>query len=226
MRLDAILQYGMNDIEAKAYKICIFWEDILNHECPGYRTERLSKGDPRKSFLFRCARKLINETQGLLPEDMYKYYVYAQITSLKNYSDGKIHALIEPPCLFGNTAWIRWKIWKAKFDKMKMKEEHLGTTNLIFQNEKQVISELQKTKEFLETKITIDVESIEKSINDKSIQKWASFNKISPYFLIISKTIKNKIIDMENYFGFEPSLYRKSITTDIIEEYEKIFGNI
>lgn len=228
MRFDTILQYSMEEIDIKAYKICVYWEEILDHECPNYRTNRITKGDPRKCFLFKCARKLVTETQGLLPEDMYKYYVYAQIASLKAFSDGRVHALIEPPCLCGETAWLRWKIWKNKFDKMKNKIEHENSNEAekIQQINSSVIADLNKTLEFLKTKIQISPEGIKGSLNDKTLQKWVLFNKVSPYFVILSSIVNNTVSDVHNYFGFEPSIYQKSINENIKQQFNQIFGSV
>lgn len=226
MRLDAIIQYSMDEIEAKAYKLCCYWEDISKHEMPNYRVDRLPSGDPRKSFLFKCCRKLVVETQGLLDPTMYKFYVYAQISNLMAYSDGKVHSLIEPPCLFGPSAWIRWKIWKNKFDKMQKLQEQQGTTEDIFQTKISVTAELEKTKAFLESKNALDVKMLQFLIDDKTLMKWVAFNKVSPYFIILSNTIKSKIKDIREQFDFDPLLYRKSINLETLERYKEIFGDL
>jgi hypothetical protein len=228
MRFDTILQYSMEEIDIKAYKICVYWEDIVDHECPNYRTSRITKGDPRKCHLFKCARKLVLETQGLLPENMYKYYVYSQIATLKAFSDGRVHALIEPPCLYGDTAWLRWKIWKNKFDKIKNKLEHENSneSNKIQQINSSVIADLKKTFEFLKTKIQISPESIKRSLTDNTLQKWVLFNKVSPYFIILSSIVKNSVSDLHNYFGFEPDIYQKSIDDNVKNQFNQIFGSL
>lgn len=218
----------MEEIDIKAYRICVYWEEILDHECPNYRTSRLPKGDPTKCFLFKCARKLVKETQGLLPEEMYKYYVYAQIASLKAFTDGKVHALIEPPCLFGNTAWLRWKIWKSKFDKMKNKLENENSNEVkrIVQNNMSVSIELNKTLDFLKTKIKITPEEIKKALSDNSLQKWVLFNKVSPYFVMLSNIVSKDVPDLYGYFGFDPEIYKKSIDENVKNQFAQTFGSV
>lgn len=225
--LDPILQYELNEIETKAYRLCLLWEKICQHEIPKYRYDRLAGGDPRKSFLFKCCRKLVTETQGLLSEDMYRYYVYAQITTLKNYSDGTVHALIEPPCLFGNNAWLRWKIWKAKFDKIQKTQECAGNTDNIIQTKSSIGSELEKTKTFLLSRLKeITPETIKRAVIEKTIHKWVSFSRVSPYFIVMSKTIKDKVGNIEDAFGFEPSIYKKQINEEVENLFLNIFGEV
>ncbi len=227
MKLDAIIQYELNEIDAKAYKVCLLWEKICQHEIPTYRYDRLKGGDPRKSFLFKCCRKLVTETQGLVTEDMYKYYVYAQITSLKNFSDGKIHALIEPPCLFGPNAWLRWKIWKTKFDKIQHKTSFEGTTDDIIQNKSSILKEFQQTKKFLLSRLeSITPATIKKSLTEKTIHKWLSFSKVSPYFIVLSKTVKEQVGNIEDNFGFDPYIYIKQLSDEDRVTFKSLFGDV
>jgi hypothetical protein len=118
-QLEAIIEYGMTPLEARAYKVMLFWHYIVRKELPGYKIGKpFQKGDPRKSALFRYCFKLVTETNGLIRPSEYKLYVTAQIQMLKAQTDGMVHAMIGPECLVGKKAWIRWAIWKRKYDEV------------------------------------------------------------------------------------------------------------
>lgn len=225
MGLEAILDWNMNDLEAKAYKLCLIWEKTIARELPNYHTAKLpQKGDPRKSVLFRYCYKLARETQGLIPDTDYKLYIFAQIYTLKNISDGTVHALIEPACLVGDKAWYRWKYWKNQFEKFKQKQLNQGDTSQLSASETHVLNELRKTKEFLSKQIdNLNYHAMEALINSPDFIKWVSFSKVSPYYLIISPIVKNIIPDLDKVFAVEESLYLKSINNNIIIEFKKMF---
>ena len=223
MRLDDLIQYEMTDLEIKAARICYYWQEIVAHELPNYRTYKVpSKKDPRKCYLFKFCYKLANETQGLLTDSDYRYYVYAQISTLKNFTDGTIHSLVDPQILIGENAWRRWKIWKYKFDKKMVELETKSSTEDVIQPEHIVLTELKNTKEFLDKISNLD---IEKEFKDHRIHKWLYFKKISPYFLILSKKIKSLVIDYDKEFSLENNFYEKSITENIRKQFLIIFGD-
>ena len=79
MDLSKIIEYNMDDIEARAYKCCLLWVKICQKMFPKERYSKLRKsGDPRKSYLFKCCYKLVTECSGKLADGEYKLYIYAQ----------------------------------------------------------------------------------------------------------------------------------------------------
>lgn len=227
MGLEAIIEYEMPPLHAKAYKLCLIWEKILDHCLPGYYKNRLpKKGDPRDSLIFRYCLKLVKETLGLIPDDEYKLYIYAQIDLLKNLGDGKAHALIEPVCLVGEKAWIRWKVWKKKYDKAHLIHNNQGDTSDITAGFNHVLSELNNTKEFLVSQMGEDYEiKIVENIKNTNLFKWVAFAKVSPYYLVLSPIIAKNIQNLEGTFSFEIEIYKRSITKKIWEEFKIIFEN-
>jgi len=226
--LEQILEYNMNELEAKAFKCCLLWEDITKTELPDYRTTRLPrKGDPRKSLLFKNCYKLVRDTRGLIPDDMYQYYIRAQVTMLKSLSDGTIHALIEPGCLSGPKAWIRWKIWKNKFERQARKNNAAGDTSKITVLDSKVMSELTRTKNFFNTNFgeNYEKEKIVEIINNKEIIKWSSFSKVSPFYLLLSPLIQKSFSDVEDSFSVDVDFYKKSITPDVEAVFKTMFSN-
>jgi hypothetical protein len=210
--LELILKYKMSDLEAKAFKIALMWQDLCKKEFPNERHYKISKDkDPRKTTLFKYCYKLIKETNGLLSNDKeYYIYIVAQLQMLKLMTEGKIHALIEPQILVGEKAWKRWKIWKRKFDK-KLKEfkgaEELG----LITSPSKIKVELKKTSEFMSKKDY-------SKINKEQINRWANSGIISPYYICLSK-FAQKLVDNFNY-----ELYKPSITPEIEEFYNKEFA--
>ena len=224
--LDAILQYNMNELETKAYKVCLLWQEIMDVELPDYHKNRLPKGDPRKSLIFKYCYKLVRETQGLIPDNQYRFYVLAQIRSLQLMSDGKVHALIEPGCLVGEKAWRRWKIWKYRFEKEAVQTTNKGDTTEIKAVDSSILAEFQRTKNFFTTNFgeNYGKADVQKSIENKDIIRWAAFSKVSPYYLILSPLIKSKFSDIENSFSIDVDFYKRAITPDVEAVFKEMFA--
>lgn len=211
--LELILKYKMNDLEAKAFKICLMWQDLCKKEFPNERYLKISTlKDPRKTTLFKYAYKLIRETKGLLNSDKeYYIYILAQLQIMKLMKEGEIHALIEPQILVGDKAWKRWKIWKKKYDKKINEIKDYRDVGLVT-SERQIKIELKRTLEFLSKK---DYSLIKK----EDFERWASTKQISPYYVILSPFAKKFITEFDN------ELYRPSITPKIEEFFKKEFSH-
>ncbi len=211
--LELILKYKMTELEAKAFKVCLMWQDLCKKEFPNERHIKINKNkDPRKTTLFKYCYKLIKETKGLLSDDKeYYIYIVAQLQILKAMREGKIHALIEPQILVGDKAWKRWKLWKRKFDK-KLIEFKSSFDLGIVTSPTQIKIELIKTLKFLKNKD-------QSKITKEDLEKWIYNKSISPYYVVLSDFAK-KIIS-----NFDIELYKPSITPEIEEFYKKEFEN-
>ena len=206
----------MNDLEAKAYKICLMWQDLCKREFPNERHVKISKNkDPRKTTIFKYCYKLARETKGLLSSDKeYYLYITAQLQIMKLMKEGEIHALIEPQILVGDKAWKRWKIWKSKYDK-KLKSIQTAEDLGIKTNKNQIKIELKKTQEFLNKN--------KDNSDDIDFIRWSSNGQISPYYLALSP-IAQRIMKRSD-FKFDYELYKPSITPEIEEFFRKEFEN-
>jgi hypothetical protein len=219
--LELILEYGLSNDEALSYKLALIWVEYCEKEFPGYKFIRLKKGDPRKSILFKYCYKLVQETKGLLPLSDYRLYIIAQLRTLKEIKEGEVHALIDPIILVGKRAWWRWKSWKKLYDK---KIEYTAESG-VFASEFKVMKELDSTKEFLEKRGLTTKESILKALHDGLLPKWVYTQKVSPYYIVLSKSLNNEN-KLNEIMNIDLNVYRCAITPKIREYFKEMFKEI
>ena len=140
----------MTSEEAEAYRLALLWERLIKKFLPeeqykmtGSRQD-YSGGDPRNAYLFKLCWKLRRETRGLIKEEDYKYYLYAQIDTLKKISSNQKHAYIDNSVIVGSKAWRRWRFWQYRFNKRISCNRELAPIS-----EQQTIEELARVKRFL-----------------------------------------------------------------------------
>jgi len=217
--LEPIIKYKMDDMEAKAFKIAIIWQEECNRELPKESCVRLKRNsDPRKSTLFKYCYKLAKETKGILKDSELPLYVRAQLQILKSIREGEVHALIEPHCLVGEKAWKRWKIWKYKYQKAMNKIERLEE---ISTKAPKIIVELNKTMEFLEPRGCLSEDEFKSNL--QSMTLWASLGQISYFYVVLSPWIKKFL--PADHFEFDHVYYRSSITPQVEEHFRKKFAH-
>lgn len=184
--LDPIFEYNMSDEEIFAYKLGLLWMAISNKLFPDYKYASgfPKKGDPRKSSLFKYCYKLTRETKGLIDVKDYKLYIAAQLYILRAIEIGNAHPLIGPSCLVGKKAWVRWKIWKRKYDNIG-KSKTLEDVGLNKTNFEEVKKELDKTKKFMDNKFGILTEEVFQ-LKAKEIERNISLGTISGFYAALS----------------------------------------
>ncbi len=217
--LEPILDYKMDPMEAKAYKIGLLWLYLVKKAFPKESTPGYpKKGDPRKSLLFKYCYKLLRETQGLIEEGEYKLYLKAQIDLLKSIDMGGYHPQIVPQCIAGDKAWIRWKIWKKKFDNVS-KVSTKKDVGLDAKSLELIIKELKQTKDFLAGRFGAQPTEEQIMMAARDMERWIALDKVSPYYAILSpwfnKHCKNVTIDL--------SLWKSSVDDEITSNFKKIF---
>lgn len=219
--LEPIIDYNMPILQAKAYKIGLIWIELSRKLFPDYKHVNgyPKRGDPRKSSLFRFCYKLVRETQGLVPDNEYRLFIKAQLQMLKALDLGQgVHPRIDPGCLVSDKAWIRWKMWKRKYDQIA-KRQTKEDTGLDMASEAVVYRELMSTKKFLEGRFD-DLEEECFMTASRDIERYIALGKISGYYALLSPWVKRHCkltIDLK--------LYDKSITPDIIAKFREIFPN-
>jgi hypothetical protein len=216
--LDPIFEYNMNPEEILAYKLGLLWMALADQIFPDYRhsSNFPKKGDPRKSNLFKYCYKLAKETKGLIPEKDYKLYIAAQLQMLKSIEIGNTHPLISPVCLVGDKAWIRWKVWKRKYDNIG-KSKNLEEAGLAKANFEEVKKELDKTKKFLDTKFgTLNEETF--ILKCKEIERNIALGTISGFYAALSPWVTKycKLGDLDLEFF-------KNVDDQTIEYFKKLF---
>lgn len=219
--LEPIIKYKMNELEAKAFKIAIIWQEECEKELPNESFAKLKKNsDPRKSTLFKYCYKLAREMKGILEDKDLKMYVRAQLQILKSIREGDVHALIEPHCLVGDKAWKRWKIWHRMYHK-KLNRALTSDQIGIYTKESKVIIELKKTLEFMKSREFNKYENLEQS--KENIERWCANNEISCFYLILSPWIR-RIFGPTNPVNFDEAYYRSSITPRVEDFFRKEFS--
>ena len=214
--LEIILKYDMDNMEIKAYKICLIWQKLCAEVFPNERFPRLNLNkDPRKTTLFKYGYKLIRETKGLLSDDKeYYFYILAQLQTLKHLEENNIHPLIEPQILVGEKAWKRWKRWHWIYNQ-RLKEVNTFEQMDIRASFNKIKNELNSTYSFLEKHKFLD-------INQAPLEKingWIYDGKISNYYVILSPFMqKNSAIE-----NLDLDLYRPSITPEVEKYFKEKF---
>lgn len=200
-------------MEEKAYKLGLIWEELSKTIFPNYKHSRFpKKGDPKKSSLFKYCYKLVRETCGLLGEDEYYFYVKAQLDILKSIKIGEEMPLVSPQILVGDKAWIRWKIWKKKYNNVVNTVEKIG---LAIYSVEEIKKELERTNLFLVGKFAGIPRKEQLLVKD--IERWLNLGKLSPFFVMLSF--------LANLVKIDKDLYEKSITEEVREIFKEIFKN-
>lgn len=222
--LELILKLNMDEMEAKAYKLALIWEDLCNKEFPHDRHTKLSQKNPLKCTLFRYCHKLARESIGVIPDSELRLYIMAQLQVLKHMREGNVHAMIGPQILTGKQAWPRWKLWKKRYDKRMAQMSNVEELK-ITENCAKIIVALQKNKEFLDKENFRSYESISKKLTDMSMIRWLTTGRISPYYAILSPWVNQWLNGrkIEDVLMFDLSLYRPSITPQIETKFREIF---
>jgi hypothetical protein len=221
MRLDAIIDYEMDNLEAKAYKLLLIWLDKSRKMFPNYAHAKMKGGDPRKSLIFRYCYTLVRKTQGILEESEYPLYVRAQLEILKHITRGNEHAMIDPNCLVGEKAWVRWKFWKKKYDeRTKVIEDKVPLPA----NQIKVAEALDRTREFLVQTFSgeVSLEKLQEAVVNKNFLRWVTLGKISPYYLALSPFVA-KVLDVDKAVK-NLDVYRQAITPEIRAYFAKTFS--
>jgi hypothetical protein len=184
--LDPIFEYHMTEEETLAYKLGLLWMVISNEIFPDYKyaCRFPKKGDPRKCILFKFCWKLMNETKGLIDLRDYKLYIAAQLQMLKAIEIGNTHPNIGPWCLTGDKAWVRWKVWKKKYDNIG-KSKTLKDVGLDKAKLEEVKKELDKTKKFMNSKFGPLTEDAFK-LKAKEIERNISLATICGFYAALS----------------------------------------
>lgn len=216
--LEPIIKYKMNEMEAKAYKIALVWQDECKRELPKEQCVRLKlNSDPRKSTLFKYCYKLAKEMKGILQDNEIPLYVRAQLQVLKSIKEGGVHALIEPHCLVGEKAWKRWKFWKYRYNK-KLERTLTSDEARVSTKQSKIESEIKSSYSFLKKMGCLEFENMK--LNKEKIETWVNTGELSCFYIVLSPWISKLIGDS---LDVDKKYYRSSITPSIESTFRQLF---
>lgn len=218
--LEPIIRYRMDQVETKAYKIALMWQDECQREIPSEPYAKISPGtDPRKSLLFKYCFKLARETSGIVPDRDIQLYIRAQIQVLKSINDGKVHALIDPHCLVGDKAWKRWKFWKSRYDKA-ISNPSSSPAGQIRQSEGKAKSDLESTLDLLVGRGCTDPDSFQARSSEVAL--WIKTGELSSFYAVLSPWVRRFVGDPLS-MDFDYHYYRASTTPEIERFFRERF---
>jgi hypothetical protein len=218
-RLNDIFEWKMTENEAKTLRLCIIWEEQTRKMFPDRKLPKLpTKGDPRKSVVFREFWKLLRMTRGLLEENEYTLYIRANLTIIAHW---KGH--IAPNTMNGDKAWVRWRVWKRMYDRKQIEKAGEDLPRPLDVSP-QVIREIDCTKRFLHEQcegqptITKLIEFHQKG----KLKRWIMSNKISVFYVLLSPYMRKvaDVEDLQKKCSFDPKLYLDKITDDVRKHFK------
>lgn len=230
MGLETILEYNMTVEEGEVFHIALVYEQeykrMFADELDGQSVRRNSlplRSDPRKSSLFRYCWKLRRETRGLLEQTEYKNYIRANLFIIKA---NRGH--VEPNCVTGDKAWIRYKVWKRRYDQKIAEVSSQAPPPSVGNTSPKIIAEIDKNRKFLFEKCDGQptFEKILHFIDLGVFRLWVATNKISPYYLSLSPIIEKtkRKSELFSVCTSSESLVKEKITEEIKDYFRHEYG--
>jgi hypothetical protein len=214
--LEPIVEYSMTPDETAAYKIGILWIEISKRLFPELKRVGSfpKRGDPRKGSLFKHCYKLYTLTKGLIDIKDYKFYVAAQLQIFKAIEISGQHPFVSPACLIGDKAWVRWKIWKKKYENINKvkKVEDVDIQIDISEIQKELI----KTKKFTDSKFLNEEEFKNVSAD---ISRAIMLGKISGFYAVLSPWVKKYCI----LGDIDLTYYQDNANSHVVTYFKELF---
>ncbi len=192
--LETIIDWKMSLEEGEVFHIALTYEQEYRRTFPdeldGQAIRRNSlprRSDPRRSNLFRQCWKLRRETRGLIEQYEYKNYIRANLFIIK-VNGGHV----EPNCITGDKAWIRYKVWKRRYDQKLADVGAQAPPPSTSTTSPKIIAEIDRTRKFLFEKCDGEpsFEKIKNFIDSGVFRLWVATSKVSPYYLALSAFVE------------------------------------
>lgn len=222
---NAVFEWNMTNDEISVYKIALLYQEqyvkIFGDKIDGQaiRINTLpKKTDPRKSSLFRYCWKLRRETRGLLEGHEFKHYLLGNLTLLRITSD-RTGSPITPMSVTGDKGWIRYKIWKRKYDEKLAEVSATQPPPSVSGTSPKIIHEIDRNKKFLFEKCDgVPTAAKIKEFVDSGIFKfWVMTGKVSHYYCVLSPymAVATDITEFADKCNFSANLIREKCTPEV-----------
>lgn len=228
---DAVTKYKMLPEHAIAMKLCAIWAKLCYAILPDYQHYRIStKGDPRKTHLFRYCYKLYRETKNMIKDDDYEYYIRAQLEMMRSIRNADINVRIDPMILVGDKAWIRWKMWKRRYDKAD-KARSISGAEEVHASTYKVAQELERTRSFLVERFGSNptLAQISEAKESGDLSHWMTLQKVSPSYILLSPFCRKAcggvqgIVD--HFAPLDFAIYKGDCTKEVLQIAYRMFAN-
>ena len=229
--LESILDNEMTDMEAKATKIAYLYVGAARKAFPKSSKYQMAKGDPRKSYLFKCCYTFVRQMQHRVKESNYPLYVRAQFDIIKGMTrkSGKLPN-VTPNCLCGEKAWKRWMVWKKMYDKKMRGPEEAADKGIDPNNKETVIAALTNDREFLERRLKeLTYAVVAQAVSGRSLIRWIASGQVSPYYALLSpilhKWVEDRKLTLGSIFHIDLEFYRPGITPEVKSLFDAQFSH-
>lgn len=221
----------MTPEEKEAYNIMLLYEKeflrIFQGEIDGqtFRRNTIPKRkNPKSGNLFRHCWKLRRETRGLLKDDEYELYIRANLTILK------IHkAHVSPNAICGDRAWIRWKVWKRRYDQKMADVAAKPPPPSVSNTDPKIIRDLDRTKKFLFERCDGQPteEKIKEFLDNGYMKMWIATAKVSQFYVLLSPWLRKhiKITELSQECGFDLKLLEGLATRQVKDYFSYEFSH-
>lgn len=218
---DAIFQWNMTNEEVEAYKLAVCYEKeyrrLFGETADGQAIRRNSlprRSDPRKSNLFRHCWRMRRETRGLLESSEYRNYIVGNLTILQIQK-----GLVQPNVICGDKAWVRYKVWKRKYDAKLAEAGAIAPPPSTSTTSPKLIQQIDKTKKWLFERCdgAATFDKIKDFIDKGVFRFWVMTGKVSQYYVVLSPFV-TKATDVDQFAeacGFSAALMRERCTQEV-----------
>lgn len=225
MSVEAILDWNMTSEEGAVFHIALLYEQEYRKfftddaDGQGFRRNSLPRrGDPRKSNLYRQCWRFRRETRGLIETTEYRNYIRANMFIIKHH---KGH--VEPNCITGDKAWIRYKVWKRRYDVKMAELNAVAPPPSVSTTDPKIIAEIDKTKKFVFEKCSGEIPTFDKVkqfIDAGMFKLWLATGKISPYYVTLSPFVAKAcdVTDLISVCSSSVGVIREK-TTQQVKDY-------